>query len=46
MNFKYFVVFYQIYDNFVDSFMHLIKFFLLVGFLFENFLFHILTNIE
>jgi len=46
MNFKDFIIFYEINYNFIYFLMHFIEFFSLIYFLFKNFLFNVLSNIK
>lgn len=46
MNFEYFIVFDQVDNDFVNSFMHLVKFLFLICLLLEDFFFHILANVK
>lgn len=46
MCFKYLIIFDQVYYHLVDLLMHFIEFLALVYFLFEDLLFHILSDEE
>lgn len=46
MDFKDTIIFYQVYDDFVNGLMHFVKFFSFIHFLLEYFFFHVFTNIE